>query len=154
MTSYSTTCAICLEDTLEVHTITLDCKHPFHAPCLSQLRTNKCPTCRRRFTNIHPEMLSKIKQREHDDVLSRNAEDLNELWSNLISAGDGGPPPPVPPPPFAEFAGGPGPLAYFTISLIRSIPPRYPISVLLNTQVQGVTLQTMLETYIVRNFTA
>ena len=98
MTSYSTTCAICLEDTLEVHTITLDCKHPFHAPCLSQLRTNKCPTCRRRFTNIHPEMLSKIKQREHDDILSRNAEDLNELWSNLISAGDGGPPPPPPPP--------------------------------------------------------
>ena len=156
MTSYSTTCAICLEDTLEVHTITLDCKHPFHAPCLSQLRTNKCPTCRRRFTNIHPEMLSKIKQREHDDILSRNAEDLNELWSNFMSAGDVPAFRPVPPPSFAESAAPPEPfpLAYFTISLIRSIPPRYPISVLLNTQVQGVTLQTMLETYIVRNFTA
>ena len=61
MASYSNTCSICLEDILEADTkvITLDCKHPFHTLCLSQLGTNKCPTCRRRFTNISPEILSK-----------------------------------------------------------------------------------------------
>ncbi len=190
MASYSNTCAICLEDILKTDTkvITLDCKHPFHTPCLSQLRTNKCPACRRRFTNIYPEILSKIKQREHNDMLSRNAEDFNELLPNFISDSElqsflpqsfrrpllrGGwrdsvpglqSPSPPPTPVFIEFddpeAFGDSPeipafpLAFITISLIRAIPPRFPISLLLNTQFQGVTIQTMLEDYIVRHFTA
>ncbi len=160
MASYSNTCSICLEDILEADTkvITLDCKHPFHTLCLSQLRTNKCPTCRRRFTNISPEILSKIIQRENSDILSRNAEDFNELLINFIRDNefqDAQTPPPV----FVEFVDLPPepsvfPLAFITISLIRAIPPRYPISLLLNTQFQGVTIQTMLENYIVRHFTA
>jgi len=181
MAPYSNTCAICLEDILEndPKVITLDCKHPFHTPCLSQLRTNKCPICRRRFTNIYPEMLSKIRQRENSDILSRNAEDFNELLTNFIRDNDilsrnaedfnelltnfirdnefqhAPPPSPV----FVEFVdlpSGPSafPIAFIAISLIRAIPPRFPISLLLNTQFQGVTIQTMLENYIVRHFTA
>ena len=161
MATYSNTCAICLENILEndPKVITLDCKHPFHTPCLSQLRTNKCPICRRRFTNIYPEMLSKIRQRENNDILSRNAEDFNELVINFIRDNEFQH---SPPPVFVEFADLPSepsepsafPIAFIAISLIRAIPPRYPISLLLNTQFQGVTIQTMLENYIVRHFTA
>ena len=160
MAPYSNTCAICLEDILEndPKVITLDCKHPFHTPCLSQLRTNKCPICRRRFTNIYPEMLSKIRQRENSDILSRNAEDFNELLTNFIRDNEFQHAPP-PSPVFVEFVDLPSepsafPIAVIAISLIRAIPPRFPISLLLNTQFQGVTIQTMLENYIVRHFTA
>ena len=160
MAPYSNTCAICLEDILEndPKVITLDCKHPFHTPCLSQLRTNKCPICRRRFTNIYPEMLSKIRQRENSDILSRNAEDFNELLTNFIRDNEFQHAPP-PSPVFVEFVDLPSepsafPIAFIAISLIRAIPPRFPISLLLNTQFQGVTIQTMLENYIVRHFTA
>jgi hypothetical protein len=106
-------------------------------------------------------MLSKIRQRENSDILSRNAEDFNELLTNFIRDNEFQHAPP-PSPVFVEFVDLPSepsepsafPIAFIAISLIRAIPPRYPISLLLNTQFQGVTIQTMLENYIVRHFTA
>ena len=73
------TCSICLDDILpnEDNITTLECNHPFHTNCISQLRSNKCPSCRTRFTNMSPEILSEIRQREIADNFGRNTENLN-----------------------------------------------------------------------------
>jgi len=179
MSSYSNTCAICLEDILatDPKIITLECKHPFHTPCLSQLRSNKCPICRRHFTKISPEILAQILQRENSDILSRNAESFNnfirdnEIQSVLLlirnyvlpphTYASGNPSfhnvfvedplfnqPSVPEPPDPS-------IIFIVSSLIRALPPSIlpPILTLLNTPFQGVTLKTIIENYIVQQLT-
>ena len=91
MSSYPNTCSICLDDISLTETekdngvTMLECNHPFHTRCISQLRVNKCPSCRRRFTNISPKILSPILQRENADIFSRNTENLNFVLNNFIN---------------------------------------------------------------------
>ena len=221
MSTYPNTCSICLDDISanEDKVTTLECNHPFHTKCISQLRSNKCPSCRIRFTNISPEILSEIRQRESADICSRNAENLNFALNNFIRLGttnfvpSEGPLglslPPTnnsdvnalllqnmlrsslfgsPPPTNHSDRDGPGEQGtdqiYFLLqNMIRSTlssPPPSPNSfdesippslsdialsvmgsllpniapalfTLLNTPFQGVTLNSMLEDYIVRN---
>jgi len=227
MPTYPNTCSICLEDILENedNITTLECNHPFHTKCISQIRINKCPTCRTRFTNISPEILSEIRQRENTDISSRTAENLNFALNNFIRLGNMSFAPPggllmtlglTPPPPNyslllqniirSTFVGAPPPtnpsgednqsgqvedeFSLILQNIIRSTlgaqPPSpspspspspdestprslndaassvmnalFPnigpaILTLLNTPFQGVTLNSMLEDYIVRNTT-
>ena len=148
----------------------LECNHPFHTNCISQLRSNKCPSCRRRFTQISPKILSPILQRENSDTLSRNTENLNNfinttfapsdiflLFQNALRASaEGGvrvslPQPPPPPNLFGRPAEPRQPsdvIALLMRLLFRNV---YPIIVtLLNTPFQGITLNAMLEDYLAR----
>ena len=155
MSAYPNTCSICLDDISlnEDKITTLECKHPFHTKCVSQLRSNKCPSCRTRFENISPEILSQIHQRETSDIVSRNTENLNLILNNFIGFSPPGGmlttlglvfPPPNPPPlcPLNDIA-----------SVVESVFPSVGqgLFILLNTQFNGVTLNSILEDYIVRH---
>ena len=155
MSAYPHTCSICLEDISlnEDNITTLECKHPFHTHCISHLRSNKCPSCRRRFENISPEILSQIHQRETSDIVSRNTENLNLIFNNFIDSFPPGGllttlglvfPPPNPPSrcPLNDIA-----------SVVESVFPSVGqgLFILLNTQFNGVTLNSILEDYIVRH---
>lgn len=155
MSSYSNTCAICLEDivTTDTKVITLECKHPFHTPCLSQLRSNKCPTCRRRFTKISEEILAQIFQRENNDILSRNVESFNDLLTNFIRDNDLVYHQTFRRPSFHNVFVETPPAESPVLSLIfiaaSLIPLPPPILTILNTPFQGVPLKIILENYIV-----
>jgi len=190
MSTHLNTCSICLDDISvdgEEQITTLKCNHSFHTKCISQLRSNKCPGCRTRFTNIPPEMLSKIQQRESADTVSRNTEEnLDVILNNFITFENATTTPPGG--PLATLGLIPPPTTTMRVSLINhpdrdkisfllqnitrttlSAPPPSPCSTLsdvvssllsnvaptlatlLNTPFQGVTLNSMLEDYIVRN---
>jgi len=223
MSTYPNTCSICLDDISanEDKVTTLECNHPFHTNCISQLRSNKCPSCRTRFTNISPEILSEIYQRESADICSRNAENFNFTLNNFIRLGNtdfalsegplglslpptntsdvntlllqnmirsslfGSPPPtnhsdrdgpgeqgtdeihfllqnmirstlssPTPSPnSLDESTPAPPSLSDIALSVMGSLLPNIApaLFTLLNTPFQGVTLNSMLEDYIVRN---
>ena len=149
MSSYPQTCSICLDDISlnrakkDDKVTMLECNHPFHTKCISQLRSNKCPSCRRRFTNISSEILSQILQRENADILSRNTENLNFVLLELGNAIFD------PPEVRHQFLI----LDDIVASLIGSLPPSMSpiISALLNTPVQGITFNSMVEDYIERH---
>ena len=151
MSAYPNTCSICLDDISlnEDKITTLECKHPFHTKCVSQLRSNKCPSCRRRFTNISSEILSQILQRENADILSRNTENLNFVLDAVLLQ-------PMmdllQPSPHLFERPEPWRPSDFVAALMRLLSPSiYPIIfTLLNTPFQGITLNSMLEDYIVR----
>lgn len=49
------TCSICLDDihanTNTNKNVKLDCNHLFHYDCISKIKNNKCPLCRRKIIN-------------------------------------------------------------------------------------------------------
>jgi len=152
MSAYPNTCSICLDDISlnEDKITTLECNHPFHTKCISQLRSNKCPSCRTRFENISPEILSQIRQRETADIFSRNTENLNFILNNFIGFS--------PPPIYSdEILQNPSPRCPLNdiASVVESVFPSVGqgLSILLNTQFNGVTLNSILEDYIVRHTT-
>ncbi|MCK4966465.1 hypothetical protein KAS50_05505 [bacterium] len=90
MSTHLATCSICLDDIgvdqEEKEITTLDCNHSFHTHCISQLRSNKCPGCRTRFTSISPEILSAIQRRESADEADRlREENINVLLNSFAS---------------------------------------------------------------------
>ena len=153
--SYPNTCSICLDDislseTKKDNSVTmLECNHPFHTRCISQLRSNKCPSCRSRFTKISSKILSPILQRENADILSRNTENLNFVLDAVLLQ-------PMmdllQPSPHLFERPEPWRPSDFVAALMRLLSPSiYPIIfTLLNTPFQGITLNSMLEDYIVR----
>ena len=160
MSAYPNTCSICLDDISlnEDKVTTLECNHPFHTKCISQLRNNKCPSCRTRFTNISPEILSQIRQRETADIFSRNTENLNFILNNFISFAPPGDVLGLVSPPINQSDEIPSALLCplnDIASVVESLFPSIGQSffTLLNTQFQGVTLNTILEDYIVRHTT-
>ncbi len=152
MSSYPNICSICLDDiSLTGDEVTiLECNHPFHTRCISQLRSNKCPSCRKRFTNISPKLLSPIFQRENADIRTENLNFvLNTPVNDIFLLQQHPPPHNLFRRPFAE-----PPLPSDIIALVmRSLPPSVSplIFTLLNTPFQGITLNSILEDYIVRH---
>ena len=85
-------CSLCSESMTSKHT--LDCSHNVCLDCLSNLRKNECPICRKQLSGriITDEILCNILQRteidedesrEHDHLMALAAElgyDPNELY--------------------------------------------------------------------------
>ena len=108
-------CPICLEKFSDspCDIFLLACAHQLHNECLAQLRTDSCPVCRSRLTNLPKELEGQIRARKIQDTTERNEEDLQEAVARLsqgmnmvlspflvssfqqVSGGEGGREPPV-----------------------------------------------------------
>ncbi len=82
-------CPICLEDFPEENSdenesiFLLACAHQLHYTCMEQLRTDSCPICRRRLTNIPKTLYKQICERKVHDASERSAEQLREAIENV-----------------------------------------------------------------------
>ena len=82
-------CPICLEDFPKENSdenesiFLLACAHQLHYTCMEQLRTDSCPICRRRLTNIPKTLYKQICERKMHDTSERSAEQLREAIENV-----------------------------------------------------------------------
>ena len=78
-------CPICLEKFSDppCDVFLLACAHQLHNECLAQLRTDSCPVCRSRLTNLPKELEGQIRARKIQDTTERNEEELQEAVARL-----------------------------------------------------------------------
>jgi len=78
-------CPICLEKFSDspCDIFLLACAHQLHNECLAQLRTDSCPVCRSRLTNLPKELEGQIRARKIQDTTERNEEELQEAVARL-----------------------------------------------------------------------
>ena len=78
-------CPICLEKFTDspCDIFLLACAHQLHNECLAQLRTDSCPVCRSRLTNLPKELEGQIRARKIQDTTERNEEELQEAVGRL-----------------------------------------------------------------------
>ena len=80
----NTECPICLEKFLDPQEIfLLACAHQLHKACMAQLRTDTCPVCRGRLTNLPKDLNAQIRTRKIQDTTERNEEDLQDALHRL-----------------------------------------------------------------------
>ena len=83
----NTECPICLEKFMNPSEIfLLACAHQLHKACMAQLRTDTCPVCRGRLTNLPKDLNAQIRTRKIQDTTERNEEDLQDAL-NLLGHG-------------------------------------------------------------------
>ena len=61
----------------------LACAHQLHHECLAQLRTDSCPVCRSRLTNLSKDLEDQIRTRQIQDTTERNEEELQNAIARL-----------------------------------------------------------------------
>ena len=77
-------CPICLEKFSEsCNVFLLACAHQLHHECLAQLRTDSCPVCRSRLTNLSKDLEDQIRTRQIQDTTERNEEELQNAIARL-----------------------------------------------------------------------
>lgn len=77
-------CPICLEKFSDSCNIfLLACAHQLHKECLAQLRTDTCPVCRSRLTNLPKDLDDQIRTRKSQDTTERNEEELQDALARL-----------------------------------------------------------------------
>ena len=77
-------CPICLEKFSEPTEIfLLACAHQLHKECMSHLRTDTCPVCRSRLTNLPKDLNTQIHTRKLQDTTERNQEELQDALNRL-----------------------------------------------------------------------
>jgi hypothetical protein len=80
-------CPICLEKFTEsTDVFLLACAHQLHEDCMAQLRTDTCPVCRSRLTNLPEALDTQIRLRKTQDATERSEEEFQDALSRL---GDG-----------------------------------------------------------------
>jgi hypothetical protein len=81
--SEKTECCVCMEEMPE--TDKLDCSHPVCRGCLGQLRSDKCPMCRREVSAVHIKKSDKKKmcQRQNEDHQNRNLQATMSYFANF-----------------------------------------------------------------------
>ncbi len=81
----NTECPICLEKFIDSpdDVFLLSCAHQLHNACLAQLRTDSCPICRSRLTNLSKELDGQIRARKIQDTTERKEEELQEAIARL-----------------------------------------------------------------------
>ena len=77
-------CPICLEKFANPNDIfLLACAHQLHKECMAQLRTDTCPVCRSRLTNLPTDLNAQIRTRKNQDTTERNEEELQDALNRL-----------------------------------------------------------------------
>ena len=77
-------CPICLEKFSDPNEIfLLACAHQLHKTCMVQLRTDTCPVCRSRLTNLPKDLNAEIRTRQIQDTTERNEEELQDALNRL-----------------------------------------------------------------------
>ena len=77
-------CPICLEPFSDSSNVfLLACAHQLHTECLARLRTDSCPVCRSRLTNLPKDLNDQIRTRQIQDTTERNEEELQEAIDRL-----------------------------------------------------------------------
>ena len=77
-------CPICLEKfTASEEPFLLACAHQLHTHCMDQLRTDTCPVCRSRLTNLPKDLCTQIHSRKLQDRTERNEEELQDALHRL-----------------------------------------------------------------------
>lgn len=81
----NTECPICLEKFSDSSgdVFLLSCAHQLHNTCLAQLRTDSCPICRSRLTNLSKDLDGQIRARKIQDTTERKEEELQEAIARL-----------------------------------------------------------------------
>lgn len=90
-------CSICLESNVP-HDESLNCGHCVCRECLSQMRTDQCPVCRRMLkgVTVTDEIIHKINDKQRIDM--ENKIRRNEEIARLVAENPG-----VPPDEFYDF---------------------------------------------------
>ena len=71
------TCSICLEPIRIKDNAKLHCKHNLHLKCVLELRSTKCPICRRRLSSV------KLCEEDLQKMASRHQEDQENFYVDI-----------------------------------------------------------------------
>lgn len=78
-------CCVCMEEMPTSDN--LECGHPVCRSCISQLRNDKCPMCRREIKakHIQPKDKKKMQDRFEEDRVSRQTQAIQQFMLNNLN---------------------------------------------------------------------
>jgi hypothetical protein len=87
-------CSICLDDVSDCDNVRLECHHLFHTECVTQLRSDKCPLCRKPIKSsvLTEKQLNVMRKRYSDDttvhyaLISRNFDRVISSYYTFLSS--------------------------------------------------------------------